>query len=79
MRAFVNAILQIVYITSFATIALFTPLGIYEEIMGAANVNKLLEKLHIPLNYDQIVIIWFICWILVIITRILKAKLQRTL
>ena len=58
---------------------LFTPLGIYEEIMGAANVNKLLEKLHIPLNYDQIVIIWFICWILVIITRILKAKLQGTL
>lgn len=79
MKAFINAILQIVYITSFATIALFTPLGIYEEIMGAANVNKLLAKLHIPLNYDQIVTIWFICWILVIIARILKAKLQGTL
>lgn len=72
MTAFVNIVLLIVNIISFVITALFGVFGIYEQIMGPADAKKLLKKLHIPLSYNQTLIIWFVCLALLIITYILR-------
>lgn len=75
MTAFVNIVLLIVNIISFVITALFGVFGLYEQIMGPADAEKLLKKLHIPLSYNQALIIGFVCLALMIITYILRAKL----
>ena len=76
MTAFINAILLIVNIISFVGTVVFSIFGLYEEIMGPANLEKLLEKMHIPLNYNQVLIIGFVCIALMITSYILRAKLS---
>lgn len=49
MKLFINIIMQIVSIISYSATALFALFGIYELIMGPADAEKLLKKLHIPL------------------------------
>ncbi len=68
-------IMQIVSIISYSATALFALFGIYELIMGPADAEKLLKKLHIPLTYNQTLIIGFIFVILAIAGYIIKAKL----
>ena len=76
MTTFINTILLVVNIISFAATVLFAILGVYEQIMGAADAEKLLKKIHIPLNYNQVLIIGFIFLVLMIISYILRAKLS---
>lgn len=66
MKLFINIIMQIVSIISYSATALFALFGIYELIMGPADAEKLLKKLHIPLTYNQTLIIGFIFVILAI-------------
>lgn len=75
MKLFINIIMQIVSIISYSATALFALFGIYELIMGSADAEKLLKKLHIPLTYNQTLIIGFIFVILAIAWYIIKAKL----
>ncbi len=75
MKLFINIIMQIVSIISYLATALFALFGIYELIMGPADAEKLLKKLHIPLTYNQTLIIGFIFVILAIAWYIIKAKL----
>ena len=75
MKLFINIIMQIVSIISYSATALFALFGIYELIMGPADAEKLLKKLHIPLTYNQALIIGFIFVILAIAWYIIKAKL----
>ena len=75
MKLFINIIMQIVSIISYSATALFALFGIYELIMGPADAEKLLKKLHIPLTYKQTLIIGFIFVILAIAWYIIKAKL----
>ena len=75
MTDFINTILLIVNIISFATTILFAIFGVYEQIMGPADAEKLLKKIHIPLKYNQVLIIGFVCLALMIISYILRAKL----
>lgn len=75
MKLFINIIMQIVSIISYSVTALFALFGIYELIMGPADAEKLLKKLHIPLTYNQTLIIGFIFVILAIAWYIIKAKL----
>ena len=75
MKLFLNIIMQIVSIISYSATALFALFGIYELIMGPADAEKLLKKLHIPLTYNQTLIIGFIFVILAIAWYIIKAKL----
>ena len=56
MTAFINTILLIVNIISFAATVLFAIFGVYEQIMGPADAEKLLKKLHVPLSYNQALI-----------------------
>ena len=44
MTAFINTILLIVNIISFAATVLFAIFGVYEQIMGPADAEKLLKK-----------------------------------
>lgn len=75
MKLFINIIMQIVSIISYSATALFALFGIYELIMGPADAEKLFKKLHIPLTYNQTLIIGFIFVILAIAWYIIKAKL----
>ena len=75
MKLFINIIMQIVSIISYSATALFALFGIYELIMGPADAEKLLKKLHIPLTYNQTLIIGFIFVILASAWYIIKAKL----
>ena len=72
----VNIALPVVIIISFVTTILFAIFGIYEQIMGPADAKKLLKELHIPLSYNQVLIIGFISLVLMIISNILFAKLS---
>ena len=76
MTTFINTILLIVNIISFAATVLFAIFGVYEQIMGPADAEKLLKNLHIPLSYNQALIIGFVCLALMIVSYILRAKLS---
>ncbi len=76
MAALINTVLLIVNIISFIVIVLFAPFGIYEQIMGPADAEKLLKKLHFSLSYNQVLIIWFVCLALMIICYVLREKLS---
>ena len=75
MRAFINIFLLIANVFSFVVTILFAIFGIYEQIMGPADAEKLLKKLNIPLSYNQTLIIGFTCIALTIITYLVRAKL----
>ena len=76
MTAFINVVLRIVNIISFTVTVLFAMFGVYEQIMGPADAEKLLKKLHISLSYNQVLIIGFVCLALMIVSYILRAKLS---
>lgn len=57
---FLKIILNIVFIISFIALGLFLIYGIYEQIMGPAEAEKLLKTLHIPLTYTQTIIVGII-------------------
>ena len=76
MNPVVNIIAIIVMVISCLTTALFVIFGIYELIMGPGDAKKLLKKLHIPLIYNQVLIIGFASLILAIAGYILIAKLS---
>jgi len=71
MDVFINILLLIVNIISLAATVFFAIFGVYEQIMGPTDAEKLLKKLHIPLSYNQALIIGFICIALTIISSIL--------
>ena len=76
MIAFINIILLIVNIISFAATVLYAIFGVYEQIVGPADADKLLKKLHIPLSYNQALIIGLACLALMFVSYILRAKLS---
>lgn len=79
MTFLANYVLLIINIISFIFTVLFGMFGIYEQIMGPADAERLLKRLHIPFSYNQILIIGFVCVALTIIVYILRAKLIGTL
>lgn len=76
MKTIISAILLIVNIVLFVTTVLFALFGVYEELASPAAAEKLLQKLHIPLSYNQVLIIGFVSLALMFITYILRAKLS---
>ena len=52
MMDVVSIILLVVNIISLGVVVLFSIFGVFELIFGPADAEKLLEKLHIPLNYQ---------------------------
>lgn len=79
MKVFIRIISLILNIISTAAGVLLAIFGVYDEIMGPAKAEELLEKLHIPLSYDQVLIVDFICIALIFISYILRSKLSKKL
>ncbi len=77
MKSFVKTVLLIVNIISFIFTMLVAIFGIYEQIMGPANAEKMLKMLHIPLSYNQMFIFGCICAAILIITYFVRIKLFR--
>lgn len=59
--------INIIAAVGVITLGLF---GIYEHIMGPLEAKKLLKKLNIPWSYDSIMVAWFICLVVMIISYI---------
>ena len=72
----INKLLLIINIVFFVVTILFGIFGIYEQLMGPGDAEKLLEKLNIPLNYNQVLIIGFVCFALMLIVYIIRAKIS---
>ena len=75
MIRFISIVLLIINIISSVLSILFGIYGIFEQIVGAGCVERLLKKFKIPLSYNQIFIIGFVSVALMIITYILRRKL----
>lgn len=76
MMRFINIALLIVEIVSFVITILFVIFGIYEQLMGPADAEKILKKLHVPLTYNQVLIIGIICITLMLSAHIFRVKLS---
>lgn len=77
MNSAVNTVLLIfLNVIFFAGVGLLALFSIYEQIMGPADVEKLFKKLHIPLSYNQALVIWFVCLVVLIVIYFLRAKLS---
>lgn len=74
MMEFAEKFLLIINIISFIATSLFAIFGVYELIMGPADAEKMLKRIHVPLSYNQTLIIGFVCVALLIISYILRAK-----
>lgn len=73
---FLIKILRIINIVSFSVLLLFGIFGVYEEIMGSADLENLFKKLNIPLNYRQYVIIFILSLFITIISYFILKKLS---
>lgn len=73
---FLIKILRIINIVSFSVLLLFGIFGVYEEIMGSADLESLFKKLNIPLNYRQYVIIFILSLFITIISYFILKKLS---
>lgn len=76
MTDFINIILLIINIISLVLSVLFAMFGVYEQIMGPEDAEKLLRKLRIPIGYKQTLFWGFVCLVLMGISYILRAKLS---
>ena len=78
MKSFFNTALLITNIISLIITVLFGLFfGIVDDIMGPGAVEKLLEITGIQLNYDQVVLIFVVCEIIMFATYILRRKLYK--
>lgn len=71
----IKTILLIINVISFALTVVFGIFGIYEQIMGPSDAKKLLNRLKIPLSYNQTLLIGFICVVVMIISYIIRKNL----
>lgn len=75
MKIFVKIVLSIINIFLFAIVILFLILGVCDQILGPASVEKLLNRMNIPFSYNQVFIMGFVCTVLMVITYILSKKI----
>ena len=54
MKAFIDVVLLIANAISFAIAVLFSIFGLYAEIMGFGAAEKLLQKIHVSLNWSKV-------------------------
>ena len=75
MRLFVKGFLLILIIALLVVDLLFVIWGLYEQLFGAARAMNLLEKLHIPLNYNQVLLIGIVCLAILCFLNVLRRKI----
>lgn len=79
MSNFVRVLLHSVNIVSFIFSLVFAIFGLYEDIMGPKDAEKLLKRIGFPLNYNQVLIVGFICYAILAISYILRVWLSGNL
>ena len=62
MIKFLKSLLLIINVITFAIMMLFIIFGIYDQIAGPGNAERLLKQMNIPLSYTQVFVIGFI-WV----------------
>ena len=70
-----NIVLFVIHIVSSVIFILFFIYCIWEYMVEAAEVEKMLKRIHCPLSNDQIAVVGFICMALMFITANLREKL----
>jgi hypothetical protein len=61
MMHFFKSLLLALNIISFIGVIVFGLFGLYEQIMGPADAERLLKRLNIPWSYKKVLIAGFIC------------------
>ena len=74
MREFIRITLLVTNIISFAATMILLPFAALAEILNPPTFEKLLEKLKIPLNFQQFLYLAYICLAILIITYFLRKK-----
>ena len=74
MITFLNIALNVLNIVSFIICSAVAIFSLYGEILGIPAAEKLLTKLHVPLNYDQTILIGLICSAILIVKYVSKSK-----
>lgn len=75
MRKFFDVFLLIVNVISFVFVLIFGAFGLYEQIMGPADAEKLLKKFRPSWTYNCVLIIGFVCVAIMIISYIVRKTL----
>ena len=60
MNPVLNIILRILHYFSIVGTVLFVIFSSYKQMVGVEKAEELLEKLSLPINYDQTLIIGFL-------------------
>lgn len=76
MTNIIDKILLIVNIVFFVLTMMFHVLGVYELILGHTALENLLKKLHIPLTYNQVVVVSFVSLLITGWSYIAREKLN---
>ena len=72
MKSIIGSVLLVINIISFVCVLIFGIFGIVEYLLGPAETEKWIKKLNIPLSYNQVLFIVFICLAIMIITYIIR-------
>lgn len=72
MKSIIGSVLLVINIISFVCVLIFGIFGIVEYLLGPAETEKWIKKLNIPLSYNQVLFIGFICLAIMIITYIIR-------
>lgn len=76
MSNWLNIVLLIINIITFIIALLFVGVfGLYEYFTGAKGLEKLLQKMEIPLTYNQVFAISIVSTALTIILYILRTEI----
>ena len=74
MKKVVRIILLTVNIITFALVLIYGASGIIQTLFGAGVYEKMLVKIGIPWDYNQLWIFMYSCLLILIVTYILRKK-----
>ena len=79
MIKFLRTLLLIIFLISAAISLLFIVLNFYYEIFGFPKTQELLQKIHFPFNYYQMIIIGCASIAIAVVTYCLREALSKKL
>ena len=74
---FFKSLIFVINIISFICVCIFTILGLYEQIVGPAGLEKLFKKLNFPLGYNGFLVAGIICLAIMIISYYIRKNYIR--
>lgn len=74
MKDFLKILLLIINVVSFVFVLVFGATGFIYDLFGYAFYEKMLDKIGIPWNFNQIWIFCAICLIITVVVFIIRKK-----